>query len=263
MKSNLLIVLVLILACVSTGNQQANGQSERQIQIRSVDFAGGIIEVHNFSSQAMDLSGWRFCSHDFDQERQYTPPNGLNGVSINAGGSIFVHLNNDAPAAQQNALNRSDIGGNFALPLDQDAYAMQFFFPDAGGAVMFGNSSLIADHLQWNMQGSDVGDALERTGQAVSEGLWGELNDFILTTKATTRIDLIDITGDEFGESAEYNSFTIAGDVNRDGKLDLLDVAPFVDLISSGQFQGEADINNDNLVNLLDVNPFIDLLTSG
>ena len=52
----------------------------------------------------------------------------------------------------------------------------------------------------------------------------------------------------------------LLGDVNLDGSVDLLDVAPFVALISSGEFQPEADINQDGSVDLLDVAPFIDLL---
>ena len=51
------------------------------------------------------------------------------------------------------------------------------------------------------------------------------------------------------------------GDLNQDGCVDLLDVAPFVELITSGVFQIEADINNDGAINLLDVAPFVNLLT--
>ena len=52
----------------------------------------------------------------------------------------------------------------------------------------------------------------------------------------------------------------VLGDINMDGNVDLLDVQPFVALISTGQFQIEADINKDGLVNLFDVAPFVDLL---
>ena len=52
----------------------------------------------------------------------------------------------------------------------------------------------------------------------------------------------------------------VPGDVNRDGKTNLLDVAPFVELLSSGDYQVEADLNFDGGVNLLDVQPFIDAL---
>ena len=52
----------------------------------------------------------------------------------------------------------------------------------------------------------------------------------------------------------------IYGDVNQDGVVNLLDVAPFVERISTGSYQAEADINGDGLVNLLDVAPFVGLL---
>ena len=54
----------------------------------------------------------------------------------------------------------------------------------------------------------------------------------------------------------------ILGDVNGDGVVNLLDVAPFVTAISNGTYSMEADINIDGVVNLLDVNPFIDILSN-
>ena len=53
------------------------------------------------------------------------------------------------------------------------------------------------------------------------------------------------------------------GDVNCDGSVDLLDVAPFVDLVSNGGFSTKADINQDGSVDLLDVAPFVALLAGG
>ncbi len=53
----------------------------------------------------------------------------------------------------------------------------------------------------------------------------------------------------------------LLGDVNTDGVVNLLDVAPFVDLLTAGQFQAEADINQDQAVNLLDVTPFVEILS--
>ena len=50
------------------------------------------------------------------------------------------------------------------------------------------------------------------------------------------------------------------GDINGDGVVNLLDVPPFVDLLTSGSFQFEADVNGDGLVDLLDVQPFVELL---
>ena len=53
------------------------------------------------------------------------------------------------------------------------------------------------------------------------------------------------------------------GDVNMDGSVNLLDVAPFVDALSNGTFIQEADVNCDEMVNLLDVAPFVELLAGG
>lgn len=55
----------------------------------------------------------------------------------------------------------------------------------------------------------------------------------------------------------------ILGDVNMDGEVNLLDVGPFVTLLTTSTFQEEGDINGDGVVNLLDVGPFVDILTGG
>ena len=53
----------------------------------------------------------------------------------------------------------------------------------------------------------------------------------------------------------------VVGDVNNDGIINLLDVGPFVDAISSGEFVDEADTNRDGVVNLLDITLMITLLS--
>ena len=52
------------------------------------------------------------------------------------------------------------------------------------------------------------------------------------------------------------------GDVNQDGVLNFLDIAPFIKLLSEGGFSAEADINSDGVVSFLDIAPFIVLLSS-
>ena len=58
-------------------------------------------------------------------------------------------------------------------------------------------------------------------------------------------------------------STLLLGDVNQDGVVNLLDIEPFVALISSSIFQMEADLNQDGVVNLLDIEPFIAILSGG
>ena len=52
----------------------------------------------------------------------------------------------------------------------------------------------------------------------------------------------------------------LLGDVNGDGVVDLLDVAPFIELLENGGFLKAADVNQDGVVNLLDVDPFVVLI---
>ena len=62
-------------------------------------------------------------------------------------------------------------------------------------------------------------------------------------------------------DTLRFMTGLLIGDVNRDGNVDLLDVAPFVELLTNGDFQAEADINQDGVIDLLDVAPFVNLLT--
>lgn len=55
----------------------------------------------------------------------------------------------------------------------------------------------------------------------------------------------------------------IVGDVNGDKMVDLLDIAPFLDAITRGNYVIEADLNFDGVVDLLDVAPFVELLSGG
>ncbi|MEM9412336.1 MAG: DUF4465 domain-containing protein, partial [Planctomycetota bacterium] len=52
------------------------------------------------------------------------------------------------------------------------------------------------------------------------------------------------------------------GDVNKDGEVNLLDIAPFVDLLTNQEYREVADINMDGMLDLLDVAPFVDLIAS-
>ena len=63
------------------------------------------------------------------------------------------------------------------------------------------------------------------------------------------------------GNNVESVTLFFLGDVNEDELVNLLDVEPFIDMISNGQFQDQADMNRDGVVNLLDVEPFIAALS--
>ena len=68
----------------------------------------------------------------------------------------------------------------------------------------------------------------------------------------------------QFGASVIHN-IPLLGDVNRDGLVNFLDIAPFIQRLSfspSG-FRIEADLNRDGITNFLDISPFIQVLAGG
>ena len=54
----------------------------------------------------------------------------------------------------------------------------------------------------------------------------------------------------------------LLGDVNLDGNVDFLDIAPFILVLSDAGFQDEADIDRNGTVDFLDIAPFIMLLSN-
>ena len=110
-----------------------------------------------------------------------------------------------------------------------------------------------------------------------SGSIIGALGDF---PTGETLTSLIAQTGNDaggIGSEENWDNFSVnmdpcgndgsctnpIGDVNLDGNVDLLDVGPFVDLLTSQTFQCEADVNEDGSLDLLDVTPFVEVLTGG
>lgn len=54
----------------------------------------------------------------------------------------------------------------------------------------------------------------------------------------------------------------LLGDVNLDGVVNFFDIAPFIELLSTGGFQIEGDTNLSGEINFLDIALFIDLLSN-
>ena len=98
-------------------------------------------------------------------------------------------------------------------------------------------------------------------GSAVADGRWGDYFDIALDPDGVT-FWMVGEYQTPSGWQTSLNSFQlfVLGDVNGDGAVNLLDVDPFVDLLSTGEYLSVADINCDGSVNLLDVSGFIDLL---
>lgn len=126
--------------------------------------------------------------------------------------------------------------------------------------------------------GSPLGDGFEEQFVNVSDFVFrqqsfgfindgdGELNFGLVQWNLQSSFGATDVLNVEI-KSIEIVSAPdddcLLGDVNLDEEVNLLDVSPFVTLITSGVFQKEADINGDDVVDLLDVAPFVSIITGG
>ena len=70
-----------------------------------------------------------------------------------------------------------------------------------------------------------------------------------------------DVLALECEDADGQNNMILLGDMNVDGVVDLIDVQPFVELLSSGVFMANGDVNEDGAFDLNDVAPFVGLLT--
>ena len=53
----------------------------------------------------------------------------------------------------------------------------------------------------------------------------------------------------------------LRGDVDLSGNVTFDDIEPFIELLSSGEFQAEADCSTDGVIDFADIPAFIDVLT--
>ena len=189
MKILHVFALAAIAFAPTTVVAQSPGSAE-DIQFRSIDFENQILELHNFGSDSLDLDGWRFCTHDVSDGFDYTSATGLNGFSLEAGESLRVHWNDDASG--DDAINISSLGGRWIDDLSVngsgDGISLNLYRDSS-----FGNADSIVDHIQYSLDGSNVGGQSNPRGAvAVNGELWGSTADWISVSEESTSLVLED-----------------------------------------------------------------------
>ena len=148
------------------------------------------------------------------------------------------------------AITEIEIGGTNIGEFDRLLVEGNF----AAGGILFANTIdgfELVNGMQFQIV--DVGSGSFGQFFGLSEG----------TTVATLNgvdLNISYVGGDGNDIVLSTPNVPLLGDVNLDGVVNLLDVQPFVQRISTGSFQAEADTNLDDVVNLLDVSPFIAIL---
>lgn len=180
----------------------ATQAAARDVQFVSVDFNTAVVELRNLGASVEALDGWRFCTHNASQAFRYSDPAGLNGYTLSPGDSLFLHFNNDADPGNPDQVNISALGSatDFAT-LQREAYALAIYFPP----VAFPDGNQIADYLQWSIDGLSNSSADARSLVAEEGGVWVSKSDWLATSQASGRIELLDLGNNALHSSADYS----------------------------------------------------------
>ena len=108
-------------------------------------------------------------------------------------------------------------------------------------------------HLNWSVTDLQEGASILRT-DASPNGGWPDSD---LTESGLFVREIIR----DWNACVEEDS-VLLGDCNQDGRVDFLDISPFINTLSSGVFLAEADTNQDGRIDFLDISPFIVILAS-
>jgi len=164
-------------------------------------------------------------------------PNGLVTLTPNTAfsGRMFVELNDPSLETVDITVQIRDASGSVIDSLSTTA----FVDDQADGTI--GVNTLTFDFL----------------GIAATGGAFGAFDAAGVVGVANNGVDITNVT-----ISSLIASEFLLGDVNLDGAVDFLDIAPFITLLSTGEFQAEADTNEDGVVDFLDIAPFIVLLST-
>ena len=167
------------------------------------------------------------------------------------------------------------IGGIVDIAFDNDGNLYAF---DIGGDVLYSVDPMSGATTFVGQPGGDANFAQGMDFDPVSNVLYqsvytgggtGSYGSWDLDTGTFTEILPLPMFEDPIGTGYEFEMAIrgeaggLLGDVNCDGVVDLLDINPFVNLITTGGFSAKADINGDGAVDLLDVAPFVAILTGG
>ena len=206
------------------------------------------IEIANPTSSAIDLTDWRIRGEsDFDFAA---------GTALAAGAAIVVVSFDPADVINANKLaafeahyglaSNVTIVGGFTGSLSNSSGRVslqQPGLPDLLGEV----PRVVVDEL--------VYDDLAPWADADGNGQVLERDDFSANGAFSTSWVAAAPTPGAFDDD-----FLIA-DVNLDGFVNFLDIAPFIALLANDAYQLEADVNQDGVLDFLDISFFINELT--
>ena len=167
-------------------------------------------------------------------------------------GSILYNFNGDGSGDEfGNSVScAGDVNGDGRADLIVGAALDDHNGPSSGSVrVLSGVDGRVLYNFNGDGSGDEFGESVSDAGDINGDGI----DDFIVGAQ---------FGGANDGGYARVFVSQVLGDCNQDGAVNFLDIGPFIAIVSSNDFLGQADVNEDGMVNFLDIGPFIALLSS-
>ena len=126
-------------------------------------------------------------------------------------------------------------------PTVNSMQGLMWYYKNENGRTLFGHN------------GGDVGSSTEMF-ISFSDNLG-----VVLLTNSNNYDAIIQIENAIFDFAAE-NDFTVTGDVNEDGLVNVLDIVQTVNLVLTSEYEENGDLNGDGIVNVLDIVQLVNII---
>jgi CubicO group peptidase (beta-lactamase class C family) len=126
-------------------------------------------------------------------------------------------------------------------PTVNSMQGLMWYYKNANGRILFGHN------------GGDIGSSTEMF-ISFSDNLG-----VVLLTNSNNYDAMIQIENAIF-DFAEETDFTIIGDINSDGIINILDVVQVVNLILVNEYDDNGDLNEDGIINILDIVQLVNII---
>ena len=127
------------------------------------------------------------------------------------------------------------------FPAINSMQGLMWYYKNENGRTLFGHN------------GGDIGSSAEMF-ISFSDNLG-----VVLLTNSNNYDAMIQIEKALFN-FAEENDFTVNGDVNEDGFVNVLDIVQTVNLVLTNEYEENSDLNEDGIVNVLDIVQLVNLI---
>ena len=118
---------------------------------------------------------------------------------------------------------------------------LMWYYKNENGRTLFGHN------------GGDLGSSTEMF-ISFSDNLG-----VVLLTNSNNYDAMIQIENAIF-DFAEETDFTVIGDINNDGIINILDIVQVINLVLVNEYEESSDLNEDGIINVLDIVQLVNMI---